>query len=698
MLIGGNVPEAVLALDIRRGGEGQPLAVKTVFGWTLYGPSCTSLMSSKSTDVHLLTSRAPEPLPQVNTLVAGMWKDKCEPCDIPSVAGIDLPNGRSDDVLHRLVEGMWNQEVRPIAPGGDVAPSREDSEASVKLDDESSLVDGHYQVPMLWKSENSKLPDNIGLARKRFKLLRAKLQNDPILYEKYKDTFSRYATKGYARRLTSCEASQTSDRTWYLPHFPVIRPDKPKIRIVKDAAAVYKGHGLNTSLITGPDLLNPLHGVLNRFRKGQYALVADVEEMFHQVRVSSEDADSLRFLWTDDIHSNETYTMQMLVHIFGAKCSPTCANYALQRTARDNLTYSDPLVTETVLKSFYMDDLLKSVDSLDVACKLANDLIIMLKRGGFRLTKFMSNSPEILASLPDSEVSQKAFLNIGDEHLQQALGVTWEISSDTITFTFTFPDGPNSKRGILKITASLFDPLGLVAPFLLKPKLLLRELWRTNVGWDEEIDESLLMIWTQWKDMAKFLSNIKIKRCFNIHDSPVTEIQLHIFADASELAYGPVAYLRFSYKDNTHACSLVMSKSRLAPIKPISLPRLELNAAVTAVRLFRSTIFDIDLPVERVVFWSDSTLVLQYINNTTHRFKTFVANRVTEISELSSTDQWNHVPGVLNPADLLSRGVDDPRTLMEEDKYGTSWLGATKFLSQDEEEWPETKVTPLDRE
>ncbi len=196
--------------------------------------------------------------------------------------------------------------------------------------------------------------------------------------------------------------------------------------------------------------------------------------------------------------------------------------------------------------------------------------------------------------------------------------------------------------------------------------------------------------------MAKFLSEIKINRCFNVHDSPVTEVQLHIFADASELAYGPAAYLRFSYKDGTHSCSLVMSKSRLAPIRQIPLPRLELNAGLTAVRLFRSTIFDIDAPIERVVYWSDSTLVLQYINNTKHRFKTYVANRVSEILDLSSVEQWHHVPGILNPADMVTRGVDDPRKLMEKDKNGTSWIGGNDFLLQEEEQWPKTDIAPLD--
>ena len=196
--------------------------------------------------------------------------------------------------------------------------------------------------------------------------------------------------------------------------------------------------------------------------------------------------------------------------------------------------------------------------------------------------------------------------------------------------------------------------------------------------------------------MARHLSEIKIARCFNIHDSPVTEIQLHVFADASEVAYGPAAYLRFSYKDGTHACRLVMSKSKLAPLKTVSLPRLELNAAVTAVRLFWNLIFDVDLPVERVVFWSDSTLVLQYIKNTTHRFKTFVANRVTEIIESSSPEQWMHVPGTSNPADLLTQGVGDPRMLLETDKNGTSWFEGPSFLKNDEENWPATNLTPLD--
>ena len=245
---------------------------------------------------------------------------------------------------------------------------------------------------------------------------------------------------GYTRRMTESEALCTTSRTWYLPHHPVTQPSKPgKVRVVKDAAAQYQGVGLNVSLKTGPDLLNSLIGALLRLRSRRIAIIADVEEMFYQVAVNMKDADSLRFLWTDDIFSDNVYTMQMLVHVFGARSSPTCANYALQRTARDNQRNFNPLTVETVLKSFYMDDLLKSVDTLAVGISLVGELIDILKLGGFRLTKFMSNSAELLSTLPASEVSSKATFQLSNDQPPRALGMLWELTSDRFKFSVNLP-------------------------------------------------------------------------------------------------------------------------------------------------------------------------------------------------------------------------------------------------------------------
>ena len=274
---------------------------------------------------------------------------------------------------------------------------------------------------------------------------------------KYKEIISQYAEKGYARTMSTEEEQALSSRTWYLPHHPVFHPKKPgKLRVVFDAAAKFKGKSLNSSLLTGPDLLNSLPGVIIRFRTGRVAIVADIEAMFHQVKVSEMDADSLRFLWKDDIFSTDPpYTMQMLVHVFGAKDSPTCANYALRVTALDNYQRFDGLTYESVLKSFYVDDLLKSVNTEEMAISLCKELREIAKCGGFRLTKFLSNCKGVIDSLPPSEISPHMILELNGEIIERTLGIYWETNHDLFTFRFNFKEAPMTKRGILQVKFSV---------------------------------------------------------------------------------------------------------------------------------------------------------------------------------------------------------------------------------------------------
>ena len=441
---------------------------------------------------------------------------------------------------------------------------------------------------MLWDEKVTKLPDNFRLAKKRFQYLRKRLVANPDLLEMYEKVIKEYVTKGYARRMLKSEAAIVTPRTWYLPHHPVLNPNKPgKVRVVKDAAATYDGVSLNSSLKTGPDLMNSLVGVILRFRSGKIAIAADIEGMFHQVRVPEADRDSLRFLWSDKMDSgDDPFVMQMNVHIFGAKDSPTCANFALKQTARDNQHKFDALTFETALRAFYVDDLLKSVNSVEVATSLALELIDMMKCGSFRLTKFVSNSNEVINALPASEVSPSITFNIDTENTLRALGISWEVKSDRFTFQINLPDSPHSKRGVLRVTCSLFDPMGFLMPFIPIAKILLQELWRRGYGWNDPIDDESTAYWQKWLDVAKNVTNVYIDRCyFDIISNPIVEVQLHIFNDASELAYGSVGYFRFTLKAGGYACRFIMSKSKLAPIKTVTLPRLELNAAVTGVRM-----------------------------------------------------------------------------------------------------------------
>ena len=198
----------------------------------------------------------------------------------------------------------------------------------------------------------------------------------------------------------------------------------------------------------------------------------------------------------------------MLVHMFGATDSPAWANYVLKRIARDNYQDFSPETFETVLKNFYVDDLLKSVATVEQAITLAKELIAMLKCGGVRLTKFLSSSKVVLEALPETEVSKCSSREIDGEHLERALGVLWDTITDEFTFVTTLKENLPTKRGILSTTGSLFDPLGFVCPFLVVGRLLLQELWRQEYSWDQPIEGKLLDLWKKWLQGVEQLGNI----------------------------------------------------------------------------------------------------------------------------------------------------------------------------------------------
>ena len=164
----------------------------------------------------------------------------------------------------------------------------------------TKIVNGKYEVPMLWKQIDSRLPSNHEMALRRLRSLHKRFLGNPDFFEKYKETVNTYIKESYTRKMTKEETINTSDKTWYLPDHSVFHPQKPeKVRVVFHATAKYKGKNLNKELFTGPDLPNSLVGVLLRFRNHKTALVEDVEAIFHQVRVKPSDRDALRFLWAD---------------------------------------------------------------------------------------------------------------------------------------------------------------------------------------------------------------------------------------------------------------------------------------------------------------------------------------------------------------------------------------------------------------
>ena len=357
-----------------------------------------------------------------------------------------------------------------------------------KVLDSTTIHDGsRYIVGMLWADDNIHLTDNFYASLVQFKSLEKRLEKDLNLKTQYASDIRSDVEKGYVVPVSPHDSKNRSDREWYVPHHPVLNPNKPgKVWRVLNGASRFHGNSLNNSLLVGPDLLQNLLFVLMRFREHKYALSADIEGMFMQVGLLESDQRSLRFLWWEDPTSHVS-VFQYTRHIFGAKDSPTCANYALRRTAVDNQDLY-PDIDCAVLNNFYMDDYLGSVKNPETALRLSRSLVELLKLGGFNLIKFISNVPNLSSKLNPPKTSannSKEIITaaINPETASHVLGLKW----DHVTDTLVVSRGVNrelkdslTQRSVLSFVSSVFDPIGLLAPYTVRARLLLKDIWRLS--------------------------------------------------------------------------------------------------------------------------------------------------------------------------------------------------------------------------
>ncbi|XP_061819927.1 uncharacterized protein [Nerophis lumbriciformis] len=404
--------------------------------------------------------------------------------------------------------------------------------------------------------------------------------------------------------------------------------------------------------------------------------MCDVERMFHQFYVVKEHQDYLRFLWWDkgDLNS-EPSVYRMKVHLFGAASSPGCCNFGLKHLASQSKDKFSKETVKFIQRGFYVDDGLTSVTSTAEAIKLVEESRALCKTGKLHLHKFVSNNKEVLEAIPQEEQAQAKDqdLALGEPHVERALGVQWCIEADEFQFRVQVKDNPLTRRGVLSTVASVYDPLGFVAPFILIGKQILQTLCKDKVNWDDDLPDHILPRWEAWlRDLPK-LAALKIPRSYS-QDSNVVQYELHNFSDASLEGYGACSYLRAISKEGKISCSLVMGKARVAPTKQTTIPRLELSSAVTSVR--NADVIKRELEIENLkeYYWSDSQVVLAYISNDAKRFHTFVANRIQRIRQSTSPEKWQHVSSENNPADHASRGLS--ATQLKE----SNWLKSLDFL------------------
>ena len=301
---------------------------------------------------------------------------------------------------------------------------------------------------------------------------------------------------------------------------------------------------------------------------------------------------------------------------------------------------------------------------------------------GFKLRKWSSNEPVVIEDVPKED--QLPTLELDKDILPKTktLGVMWEAERDVFTFQVQQPLVDNkapTKRNVLSAIASLFDPLQFLAPFTVREKVLMQEIWMAGVDWDDKLPENLKVKWEKWVSELPQLSNVAVPRCLRRANPVNTE--LHLFSDASNDAFAAAAYLVCRYQDSSPSSCLIASKCRVSPVKAMTIPRLELMGAVLSSRLAQSLLKVIT--ADRTVFWTDSENVWYWVRNQSREFKPFVANRIGEIQRTTSPEQWQHVPGTINPADLPTRGLS-AMALAESEV----WMEGPAFLKDDESTWP----------
>ncbi|KAK9513134.1 hypothetical protein VZT92_026696 [Zoarces viviparus] len=643
LLIGYDCSRALAPRRVITGGDYDPYAIKTDLGWSIVGS-------------------APQPLNSMD--VTGL-------CHRISVR--ELPPVTPAAVIRALESDF--ADTRP----GAKSISQEDIQFLHVLKGRIQQNEcGHFEMPLPFR-ERPHLPDNKKLALVRLKHLKKKLDRDPKFRNDYLRFMEGVFKDGDAER---ADKPARLGNAWYIPHQGVYHPRKPeKIRVVFDCSAKYEGTALNDHLLTGPDLTNGMTGVLCRFRKHPIAVMCDVEKMFHRFHVSKEDRDYLRFLWWENGDTNlEPREYRMKVHLFGASSSPGCANYGMKHLASQN-EQEFPSAANFIRKHFYVDDGLISLESVDIAVKLVKETQVVCAKGKLHLHKFISNSREVMESICVTERAvevKNVDLNYDNLPVQRVLGVRWDVERDSFSFKVSLDEKPATRRGILSIVASLYDPLGFLAPFILQGKMVLQEMCQKGISWDEPLPSELKPRWESWvKDLAN-LEKIQIPRCFTPENfGKVLKVELHHFSDASSQGYGQCSYIRLVSEDKVH-CALIMGKARVAPTKIVTIPRLELTAAVISAAVSNMLKEELELSVDREYFWTDSQVVLGYINNEARRFHVFVANRVQRIRESTNPGHWYYVDTGENPADHASRGLKVAELI------NSNWLTGPKFLWQKE--------------
>ncbi|XP_049277727.1 uncharacterized protein LOC125761030 [Anopheles funestus] len=617
-----------------------PAFLKTVFGWVAVGKTISA-------------------------------EDFRVSCNVATIEG-------SSENLAQSIERFWTIEELQQSP----QVSQKDMDCEASFGQHHRDVNGRYVV---------RLPFQVGLqeglgkskenATKRFLQLERRFNRDPTLKKEYSAVIADYIGKEYMKKVMIDETTDDPQNHYYLPHHPVIKASSTttKIRPVFDGSAKTDTEkSLNDLLLVGPVIQESLFTLLLKFRMRKIALVADIRQMYLQVKVHHDHTRYQRILWRDSPDKPiDVFELQRVT--FGLASSSFLATRVLQQLALDEGD-SFPMAKSALLEDFYVDDYIGGANSEEEAIQLQAQLTCLLEKGGFHLTKWNSNITNVLDNVPAEDMASSKVKNFeAVEEPTKALGVSWNTETDKLFISTSLQNSIDTwtRRKVYSLVAKIFDPLGLVAPVTAWAKIQMQALWLSTQSWDEPIPSHMERRWNDFYAQIPYLASIQFQR-YAIVDDPAT-LQLHCFSDASEAAYGACIYVRAVDSNGNVKVTLLAGKSRPAPLKRISLARLELCGALLSAKLQKTVRQVFGFLNTNVYMWTDSTIVLHWIRSPSYTWTTFVANRVSQVQELTKECKWLHVRGTENPADVVSRGALPHDLLLKESWFhGPSWMGLSE--------------------
>lgn len=635
ILLGAAAHADILLDGVIKGMPGQPIAQKTELGWIVSGG--------------------------INTM------DK--PISIFTITP-------SDESLSQCLQRFWESEEVP--PTKILTPNEKLAE-DIYTKTTKRCDDGRFMVKLPFKTEG--VPDlgqSFMIAKRRYEYMIKRFASKPEFQQLYDQCIQQYLDLGHMELATESNRPHN-----YLPHHPVLKESSTttKVRPVFDASMqTTNKNSLNSQLLIGPTIQPDLFSLFIHWRKRQFAICGDIEQMYRQIWIYPEDTEYLRILWRPP-GSTEIKSYKLKTVTFGVASAPFLAIRTLFKIA-DEISKEAPELAEKIKLQFHVDDYFDSLDTVEEAQQVLSQMAAKLAEYGFTLRKWKSNEKAILSNLNEKEKE------ITQLNVFKTLGVQWESESDNFLFVPAELKLNThwTKRRVLSDIAKLFDPLGWLAPCVILAKIFMQELWLLQLGWDEQLPDPVVTKWLLIRDQFMSKCLVKVPRWLGFSDK-IKHASLHGFSDASEKALASIVFMRIEGCDGSISCKLVASKTKVAPLKKLSVPRLELKAAVLLTALMGSVKNALKIPTVQQYAWTDSTIVLYWLASHPSRWKTFVANRVAEIQNTLPSHLWRHIESAHNPADCASRGL----TRVELEKFKLWWQGP-EFLLTSVNEWPKDNI------